>query len=377
MVGPSRANLARSILAVLFWAALTTCRPIGAPPAPPAAGGPGRWTLDLVDVGTGLSVVVRGEDFALIYDGGSNDDLGRGEANRLLAFLAVTQPKLEAIDHVILSHPHQDHLELLPDVFARYGVRHVWEPAVVNPTCGYRAFLDAVAAEPGIEHHAPADAPSPKRVSFGEKPKRCYGETWATQEVRLPPGAPIVEGAPIRLGAGASMTFLHASGKPRSNHNESSLVVRLDLGPHRVLLMGDAEAGGRGSPDQPPAPGSVEGRLLACCAPALAADVLVVGHHGSRTSTRRAFLEAVAPRHALISSGPRAYHAVVLPDPEVVALLEAHGAVHRTDARDAECGAWPAKVGTDADGRPGGCDHVRVTLGGDGELTVKTLEVRD
>ena len=41
------------------------------------------------------------------------------------------------------------------------------------------------------------------------------------------------------------MTFLYADGSHHSGFNENSLVTRLDLGARRVLLMGDAEAGGR------------------------------------------------------------------------------------------------------------------------------------
>jgi hypothetical protein len=43
-------------------------------PSPP----PPTFTVDVVDVGTGLGILVRGPDFTLIYDGGSNDDLARG-----------------------------------------------------------------------------------------------------------------------------------------------------------------------------------------------------------------------------------------------------------------------------------------------------------
>lgn len=45
------------------------------------------FTVRMVDVGTGLGVVVTGEDFALVYDGGSNNHLDRGERNRMLGYL--------------------------------------------------------------------------------------------------------------------------------------------------------------------------------------------------------------------------------------------------------------------------------------------------
>ena len=97
----------------------------------------GNFTIDVVDVGTGLGIFVRGPDFALVYDGGSNDDFARGSANRFLSFLKSQYPDLTVIDHMILSHPHRDHVELLPDVIAAYQVRNFWDSGAVNDICGY------------------------------------------------------------------------------------------------------------------------------------------------------------------------------------------------------------------------------------------------
>ena len=95
----------------------------------------------------------------------------------------------------------------------------------------------------------------------------------------------------------------------------------------------------------------------------LAAQVLVVGHHGSRTCSRTAFLAAVGPSVFVVSSGPTKYGTVVLPDADVIAELEARGEVFRTDVEDAACAANAAKIGPDADGEPGGCDNIRVLIG--------------
>jgi hypothetical protein len=103
-----------------------------------------------------------------------------------------------------------------------------------------------------------------------------------------------------------------------------------------------------GEPD--PSPSSIEGVLLTCCASELAAQVLVVGHHGSRTTSRRAFLDAVGASVFVVSSGPKKYSGVVLPDADVIAELEARGQVFRTDVNDAACAANAAKIGPDADG---------------------------
>ena len=104
-----------------------------------------EFTIHTVDVGTGLAVIVQGVDFTLVYDGGSSDDTARGNDNRLLAYLKAMDPSLTKIDHLILSHPHQDHVELLPDLFDKYKIRNVWDTGRNNPICGYRAFIKKIS----------------------------------------------------------------------------------------------------------------------------------------------------------------------------------------------------------------------------------------
>ncbi len=331
----------------------TTTREPGPPPS---------FTLTAMDVGTGLAVLVRGEDFSLLYDAGSNDDLASGEESRALAYLAATLgPSGGAdchegdealperpIDHVFLSHPHRDHLSMLPDVLRCYAVANVWEPGAHPETDAYAAFAAAVAAEPGVRHRegaAGANAVTP--------------------------------GTTVHLGRAADAVVLSARPDAR-DANDASIVLALDLAGTRVLFMGDATAGDRADPDRPPTRGSVEGALLAERPAALRADVLVVGHHGSKTSSRDAFLAAVRPRLAIVSSGPRPYGRVVLPDPEVLAALGAQGArVLRTDVDDTGCRSAEAKIGPDADGAPGGCSAVTITLGGGHAPRVEPGPTRD
>jgi beta-lactamase superfamily II metal-dependent hydrolase len=118
------------------------------PPAPTPAAAAATFTIDVVDVGTGLGILVRGPDFTLIYDGGSNDDLARGPDNRMLAYLKAVAPTLTTINHLVLSHKHRDHVELLPDLFGAYQIEQVWDSGRINDICGYRAFLTAVRDEP-------------------------------------------------------------------------------------------------------------------------------------------------------------------------------------------------------------------------------------
>jgi competence protein ComEC len=334
------------------------------------------WRIHFVDVGTGLATFVEGPDFALVYDGGSNDDLALGSRNRLLAYLRRVRPDLQVIDHLIVSHPHRDHVELLPDLFGAYQIRNVWESGRLYDICGYRSFLQKVSQEPGVVYH---DAHGPAGNHVAVLPaKSCYGSPAAVLNVSFPHGAAITRGLTVQLGAGATMTFLTADAGPYTDPNENSVVVRLDLGTDRLLFMGDAEASPeREPPSVPPRPNFAEGMLLACCAADLHADLLVAGHHGSMSSSRATFLNAVGAKNFIISSGPKLYGHVTLPDAAVVNEYQSRGAVWRTDFDDPHCLSDNAKIGPDNDNRPGGCDNILVRVPGAGPLIVNYERIHD
>ena len=340
-----------------------------------AAVGP-VWRIHFVDVGTGLATFVEGPDFTLVFDGGSNDDLARGSRNRFLAYLHRVRPDLTVIDHLILSHPHRDHVELLPDLFDAYQVRNVWESGRLYDICGYRAFMQRVSQEPGVVYH---DAHGPTGNHVAVLPaKSCYGAPAAALNVSFPHGPAITRGLRVALGAGASMTFLTADAGPYDDPNENSVVVRLDLGTQRLLFMGDAEASpSRELPTVPPRLDFAEGMLVACCASDLGSDLLVAGHHGSMSSSRVMFLNVVHASEYVISSGPKVYGSVTLPDAAVVNEYQSRGTVWRTDFDDPHCQSDIAKIGPDNDNRPGGCDNILVRIPASGRLVINYERIHD
>ena len=98
---------------------------------------------------------------------------------------------------------------------------------------------------------------------------------------------------------------------PAMANNARSCVLRIDARGTRVLLPGDIEA-------------ATEQRLVQRNPEELAADVLVVAHHGSASSSSKAFIDAVAPDVALVSAGWR--NRWGFPDRAVVKRFEATGA---------------------------------------------------
>lgn len=245
---------------------------------------PGHFELVAADVGQGTAVLVRTQAHLLLFDTGprfgEDDDAGR----RLL--LPLLQARGEPrIDTLMLSHADADHVGGAQSLIDRLPVRAM--RTSLSPTNPLRANRIP---------HTPCLA----------------GQSWDWDGVRF--------------------TLLHpfpGDYRPGAKTNALSCVLRVVAADGRsALLTGDVEAAGearlvartRLSPDD-------DARLRS--------DVMVVPHHGSRTSSTAAFLDTVRPAVAVIQVGYRSRYGH--PAPDIVARYRAHGIpVVRSD----HCGAW-------------------------------------
>jgi competence protein ComEC len=196
--------------------------------------------VTFLDVGQGDAIAIRSGTHTILVDGGRD--------SRILELLAGRG--IRRIDAVVLTHAHPDHCGGLEDVIDRFGAGVVWlSPWRFRGDCAQR-MLDACAA--------------------------------AQTPIHL-----IRDGDELTLGGVEIVAQIADRNFRRSPENNSSVVLRVSAGGRRFLLMGDAEK-------------EAEHFFLDRD---LRADVLKVGHHGSRSSTGDAFLDAVAPRLAVISCG--------------------------------------------------------------------------
>jgi competence protein ComEC len=249
----------------------------------PRAGPPGPW-FAFLDVGQGDAAVCRLSDGTVwIIDAG--DDRGPADAAYLSILPFLRRQRIRRVDGLILSHRHRDHVGGLATLLETVPVRQVFD-AGHGGIRGTPGWVDSVLAEHGQVACLVAS-----------------GDTLhASGEVTI-----------VALHPGRSDPLQDHS---KRNLNDASLVVRLQDGSMSILFVGDAEQEAEES--------LLRERHL------LRSRVLKVGHHGSRTSSSMAFLEAVSPEFAVISCGEgnRFSH----PAGKTLASLDSLGiAVHRTD----------------------------------------------
>jgi competence protein ComEC len=221
---------------------------------------PNTFQADVIDVGQGTAILIRTENRALLYDTGpAFTDSDAGER--------IVAPYLRAsgvgeLSGVIVSHDDNDHsgglLSILRDM----------------PT-GW--LLHGLPASSALLETAPL-------------PRHCHrGQHWqwdgVSFEILNPPAS--------------------AYAETNRRDNDFSCVLKISQGKQSLLITGDAERRG-------------ELELMESGAD-ISATVLVVGHHGSRTSSLDEFVDQARPHYGVFTVGYRNRYGH--PHPQVVARL--------------------------------------------------------
>jgi competence protein ComEC len=212
-------------------------------PLPPE----GAFELLAADIGQGNAVLVRTAHHALLYDAGPRYSLESDAGHRVL--LPLLQALHVRLDTLVLSHRDTDHVGGAPAVLT------------MQPQA---TLLSSIASDDRLQALRPA--------------QRCLaGQHWEWDGVQfdvLHPQAADYDSARMPNALSCVLRIQSAAPQPKT-----------------ALLVGDIER-------------PQEEQLVASQAP-LQADLLLVPHHGSKTSSSDGFLDAVHPRDAWVQSGYR------------------------------------------------------------------------
>jgi competence protein ComEC len=223
--------------------------------------------VDFYDIGQGDSFLITTyEGNQVLVDGGPGDTVLQKLPNDLGLYD-------KTIEMVVLTHPHLDHFEGLIAVLKKYEVKKVLMPNVEYKSNDYLAFLEAVNNEGS-------------QILYAMQGQRHYLDRGTVLDILYPTTNDV-----MKPGKSADI-------------NDTSIVAMLRFGRTRILLTGDSGK-------------NIEDELLPKFD--LDADVLKVGHHGSKHSTSKKFLDEVTPQYSVIQLGKNNYGH---PAPETLSLLE-------------------------------------------------------
>jgi len=244
-----------------------------------------QMRIVFLDVGQGDSTYCEfpgGE--SLLIDGGPE---AGASAGRMIIRPFLQSLGRSAVDTVLLTHAHDDHVDGLFTVLREFSVKRLVIAGQAHSFDNCRRLLRMAQAN-------------------GVKVYR------------------IVRGERLAEGAGITITALNPAREPRydgrANPNNDSVALMLEYGMVKILLCGDME-------------NEAEDEVCRSGLP-LKADVLRIGHHGGRSSSTEEFLKRVSPQWAIVSAGKnnRFGH----PSPEALTRLrERECTVLRTDLHGA------------------------------------------
>lgn len=210
------------------------------PPAPVPVDG--SMQVYFFDVGQADATLLLGPDFTVLIDAG---DYRRNDVVPHLESVGVKE-----VDLLIGTHPHADHIGQFPQVLEIFPVKEVWLSGDIHTARTFERAIDAIEAS-GAAYHEPRAG---ELFQFGSLHIKVLN--------------------PDRL---------------TGDFHEGSVSIRAVFGDVAFIFTGDAETHTEGS---------MVGR-----GHNLKAQILQLGHHGSRTSSSQEFLDAVQPEVAIYSAG--------------------------------------------------------------------------
>jgi competence protein ComEC len=252
----------------------------------------GRLQIYTLDVGQGDStLVITPEGKSVLIDAGPPQ-----AGDEVVA--ALRKKDVQSLDLAVATHPHADHIGGMRPVIENFGVKNFLDSGQVYTSKEFERMLRAI---------------NEKRIRFIE----------AKNGMKFDLDSGVVLEVLNPQGNGQWITDVRRGG---SVENANSIVLRLGYGNFSMLFTGDAET-------------ETEDLMMKSGAP-LRAQVLKVGHHGSRHATSSRFLEEVARSGCHLQRRRKQVRPPGAADAQSVAEGRSENLSHRPERRDRDSHGW-------------------------------------
>lgn len=241
-----------------------------------------RLQVHFLDVGQADAALLQYKGQYMLVDTGDVD-------GRPALVQKLKEKGVHTLDVVLISHPHGDHLGGMAALFDQFHIKQIYDNGQASRTAMYKNYVKNIVR---------------KKISYKalKKGDRIAFADDVVCHVLWPPSE------------GAAEDVVSESGQT----NNQSVVCKISFGSFSVLFTGDAQR-------------EAEEQILRHVRRNdLKATILKAGHHGSKTSSSPAFIEAVRPEAVVVSCG--AGNSYGFPHTAVLAALKKQKAdVYRTD----------------------------------------------
>jgi len=290
------------------------------------------------DVGQADCILLRtGKKVMLIDCGNAGDaDLHTRIKNKINLTHELARLGIEKIHSFVITHAHEDHMGSAYKILKMFDVDTLYANALLpeeEQAKYYERFVEAL--ENSDTHFVSPTVLSEKEIKaeieeynaeliaeYEAEVERLKkeGKTEELEELPEPELLTyhkedyiwVLDKIPF---GDANITMIAPNSEEYSDINDTSIVLMVEFDGVNLLLTGDASK-------------QSEEEILKMAAENqfdLDCDVLKVGHHGSRTASMEAFIEAISPEYAIVMVAEE--NSYGLPDEDVLERLERHGTV--------------------------------------------------